>query len=162
LPHPRFCNAAAALAPPRRARQQAILVVRHAEKISDEDERLTEAERHALRLAQMLKKAGIGDLLDRCRAGRSGRPLADGLSLMIRLDAAPVEGVFDFKPFAERLRREVPRGIALVVGHSNTVPPLLRALGCADEVSIADDEFDNLFVVVPTEPGKATLVRLRY
>jgi broad specificity phosphatase PhoE len=158
--------AAAAVAPCAAPGQQAVLVVRHAEKISDEDERLTEAGRaRALRLAQMLKKAGVDAIYstDTERTIGTAKPLADGLGLMIRLyDAAPVEGVFDFKPFAERLRREVPRGIALVVGHSNTVSPLLGALGCAEEVSIADDEFDNLFVVVPTEPGKATLVRLRY
>ena len=73
-----------------------------------------------------------------------------------------VEARFDFTPFVERLRAEVPDGVALVVGHSNSVPPILRALGCAEEVSIASDEYDNLFIVVPATSGKATLVRLRY
>jgi broad specificity phosphatase PhoE len=158
--------ATAALAPADAHSQQAILVVRHAEKISEQDERLTEAGRaRAQRLAVMLKKSGIDAIYstDTERTIGTARPLADAVGLMIRLyEAAPVEGVFDLTPFAERLRREVPRGIVLVVGHSNTIPPLLKALGCAEEVPIAQDDYDNLFVVVPTEPGKATLVGLRY
>ena len=50
----------------------------------------------------------------------------------------------------------------LVVGHSNTVPPILSALGCGEPVTIEGDEYDNLFIVVPKESGKAALVRLRY
>jgi hypothetical protein len=36
-----------------------------------------------------------------------------------------------------------------VIGHSNTVPALLRALGIMPEVAIADGDYDNLFLVVP-------------
>jgi len=146
--------------------QKAVLVVRHAEKISDEDERLTEAGRtRAGRLAEMLKKSGIAAIYstDTERTIGTAQPLADGLGLKIRIyEVKPVEGRFDFTPFVERLRAEVPDGVALVVGHSNSVPPILRALGCAEEVSIASDEYDNLFIVVPATSGKATLVRLRY
>ena len=123
--------------------QKAVLVVRHAEKISDEDERLTEAGRtRAGRLAEMLKKSGIAAIYstDTERTIGTAQPLADGLGLKIRIyEVKPVEGRFDFTPFVERLRAEVPDGVALVVGHSNSVPPILRALGCADEVSIASD-----------------------
>lgn len=37
---------------------------------------------------------------------------------------------------------------SLVVGHSNTVPALLAALGAADSVRIADTEYDHLFILV--------------
>jgi hypothetical protein len=53
-------------------------------------------------------------------------------------------------------------GAALVVGHSNTVPDILRALGVATPVTIPDDEYDNLFVVVRPAAGPATLVVLKY
>ena len=146
--------------------QKAVLVVRHAEKISDEDERLTEAGRtRAGRLAEMLKKSGIAAIYstDTERTIGTAQPLADGLGLKIRIyDVKPVEGRFDFTPFVERLRADVPDGVALVAGHSNSVPPILRALGCAEDVSMASDEYDNLFVVVPAASGKATLLRLRY
>jgi len=50
----------------------------------------------------------------------------------------------------------------LVVGHSNTIPDLLSAFGCAEKISLAADEYDDLFVVVPKSEGTAALVRLRY
>jgi hypothetical protein len=50
-------------------------------------------------------------------------------------------------------------GNVLVVGHSNTVPDLLRGLGVT-AVKIDDKEFDNLFVV--TMGAKPTMVRLRF
>ncbi len=51
-------------------------------------------------------------------------------------------------------------GSVLVVGHSNTVPDVISALGVTTPVTIDDAEFDNLFIVVTgTSPR---LVRLRY
>jgi hypothetical protein len=50
----------------------------------------------------------------------------------------------------------------LVVGHSNTVPDLLKRLGVKTAVSIGDAEYDNLFVVVRAATGEPTLIRLRY
>ena len=159
--------AAALLAlPASAAAQKAVLVVRHGEKISEEDERLTEAGRaRAGRLAEMLKKSGIAAIYstDTERTIGTAKPLATALGLKIRLyESKPVEGKFDFAPFVGRVRTEVPDGVVLVVGHSNTVPPLLRALGCEEAVSIASDEYDSLFVVVPKSAGHATLVRMRY
>jgi hypothetical protein len=52
-------------------------------------------------------------------------------------------------------------GNVLVVGHSNTVPELLEALGVRERVSIAEQEFDNLFLVVQGPPAPV-LIRLRY
>jgi broad specificity phosphatase PhoE len=137
--------------------QQAVFVVRHAEKISEADERLTEAGRaRADRLAKMLKDAGIAAIYstDTERTIGTAQPLADALRRKIRIyDAIP--------PLVERLRRENPRDVVLVVGHSNTLGPILTALGCAETITIASDEYDNLFLVLPREGGKATLIRLR-
>jgi len=52
------------------------------------------------------------------------------------------------------------KGAVLVVGHSNTVPEVMTALGVKPAVTIADTEFDNLFIV--TTGAKPTMVRLRY
>ena len=160
-----FAAAVWLILPAAAAAQKAVIAVRHGEKISEEDERLTEAGRaRAGRLAEMLKNSGIAAIYstDTERTVGTAQPLATALGLKIRLyEAKPVDGRIDFAPFVERLRTEAPDGVVLVVGHSNTVPPLLRALGCSGEVTIASDEFDNLFVVVP-KSGGATLVRLRY
>jgi broad specificity phosphatase PhoE len=149
------------------AAQQAVFVVRHGEKISDEDERLTEAGRaRAARLSEMLKRSGITAVYstDTERTLGTARPLADALGLKVAIydTGKTADGRVDAAPFAERLRREAPKEIVLVVGHSNTVGPILAALGCAEEVTIAGDEYDNLFVVVPREGGKPAMVRMRY
>jgi hypothetical protein len=48
----------------------------------------------------------------------------------------------------------------LVVGHSNTLPEIMKGLGVTEPVVIAEDEFDALFVVTRTVPP--AFVRLRY
>ena len=153
------------IVPAAASAQKAVLVVRHGEKISEEDERLTEAGRaRAGRLAELLKKSGIAAIYstDTERTLGTAQPLATALGLKVRLyDAKGIDGQFDFAPFVERLRTEAPDGLVLIVGHSNTIPPLLRALGCVEDVSISSDEYDNLFVVLPKNAG-AALVRLRY
>jgi len=50
----------------------------------------------------------------------------------------------------------------LVVGHSNTTPDVLRQLGIANPPSIADSQYDDLFVVTLATGAPARLVRLRY
>jgi phosphohistidine phosphatase SixA len=51
-------------------------------------------------------------------------------------------------------------GNVLVVGHSNTVPDIIKALGVGEPVAISDDQFDNLFVVI--RGAKPALLRLHY
>ncbi len=51
----------------------------------------------------------------------------------------------------------------LVVGHSNTIPPLLNTLtGTNDYANIPDDQYDNLYVVTVFKKGLATVVHLKY
>jgi broad specificity phosphatase PhoE len=51
-------------------------------------------------------------------------------------------------------------GNALVVGHGNTIPDLIKALGVETPVNIAETDYDNLFVVVLDE--KPRLLQLHY
>jgi hypothetical protein len=46
----------------------------------------------------------------------------------------------------------------LVVGHSNSVPDVVKGLGVATAVTIGDAEYDRLFVVTP----QTHLIQLRY
>ena len=54
------------------------------------------------------------------------------------------------------------KGVSLIVGHSNTVPEILKKLGVSEQIHIGDDEFGDLFVVVRGAAGDVTLVRLKY
>ena len=57
-------------------------------------------------------------------------------------------------------RVKASAGNVLVVGHSNTVPDVIKALGVTEPVAIADDQFDNLFVVI--RGARPALLRLHY
>ncbi len=147
--------------------QKAVLVVRHAEKISDTDQRLTEDGRaRAERLAKMLKDANVTAIYstDTERTRDTAKPLAAALGLKVTIydTGGGMRGPVDARPFVAMLRKEHAKDVVLVVGHTNTIPDLLKALGCPGDLEIAADEYDNLFVVVPRSSGPATLMRLRY
>jgi len=138
--------------------QKAVLVVRHGEKISDTDERLTEAGRaRAERLAKMLRDADVTAIYstDTERTRGTVQPLAAALGLTIVIYDKDVELVGD-------IRQKHGSDVVLVAGHSNTVPGILKALGCKEEIKIASDEYDNLFVVVPRPTAPATMMRMKY
>jgi hypothetical protein len=50
----------------------------------------------------------------------------------------------------------------LIVGHSDTVPELIKGLGVAAAPTIADDQYDFLFVVRWSAGGGAELETRRY
>ena len=138
--------------------QQAVIVVRHGEKSSEKDERLTEAgHARAGRLAVMLRDAGISAVYstDTERTIGTVKPLAD-------LRKLPVQIYDRIDPMIAQIRKEHPNDVVLVAGHTGTIPDILKALGCAGEFkTIPSDEYDNLFIVVP-KGERAELVRLRY
>jgi hypothetical protein len=46
------------------------------------------------------------------------------------------------------------------VGHSNTLPQIINALGVHARVVISEGDYDNLFIVVPDR--KPELIHLHY
>jgi broad specificity phosphatase PhoE len=147
------------------AAQPTIFVVRHAERAdagmsgagtmaSDPD--LSDAGRaRAESLARMLKDAGVVAIYttEFKRTQQTAAPLAKALGIeMVTVPANTPTTLL------EALKNA--RGNVVVVGHSNTVPDLLRGLGVTPAVKIDDKEFDNLFVV--TMGPKPTMVRLRF
>ena len=147
--------------------QKAVFVVRHAEKTADQQQLLTEAGRaRAQRLAAMLKDSGVAAIYstDTARTRETVKPLADALKRTIELydTGASMSGNVDARAFVAMMRKDHPNDVVVVAGHSNTVPNLLETLGCKEKVALGDNEYDNLFVVVPKEGGGATLLSLRY
>ena len=59
---------------------------------------------------------------------------------------------------------QAPKGpIILVVGHSNTVPELIAALGASKNVPpIAENEYDTIYVIAIPWFGKTKTIRLRF
>jgi broad specificity phosphatase PhoE len=147
------------------AAQQTIFLIRHAERADTvkgapatmaPDPDLSEAGRaRAASLATVLKDANITAIYTTKykRTQQTAAPLAKARGVSPTI----VKGD-DNDALIKDLRAQ--KGNVLVVGHSNTVPGIIKSLGVSASIEIGDEEFDNLFVVVagPTP----TLVRLHY
>ena len=148
----------------------AVFIVRHAEKQSEANEKevpLSEAGRaRAKRIGEMLRDAGIVAVYstDTVRTLATAAPLAAIAKVQpILYSATDTEGKIDLKPLAKKILAEQgPRNV-LVVGHSDTIAPLIEALGCREAVTVGGAEYDGLWIVVPSPAagGAATLLRLR-
>jgi 2,3-bisphosphoglycerate-dependent phosphoglycerate mutase len=135
--------------------QTVVVLVRHGEKVDDSvDAQLSEkGKARALALAALLKDAGIDAVYstDFTRTRETARPTAEGIS-------KPVEiyNTDDLEGFAKRLRER--GGRALVVGHSNTTPELVRLLGGDAGPPIDDAEYDRLYLLVLSPSGTTTTI----
>jgi broad specificity phosphatase PhoE len=152
----------AALALPARASaQKLIFLVRHAERADagmtpQTDPPLSPAgQARAQKLATMLADAGITSIVTTqfVRTQQTAEPLAT--KLRVTEETVPADN-----PTGVVATLKISHGneIVLVVGHSDTLPAILKAYGKLD-VTIADTEYDNLFIIVP---ATGTVTRLRY
>lgn len=144
-----------------------VVLVRHAEKQlgTIEDPPLSlEGEARADRLAAMLGSRLDGMPIAAIHASEARRtqqtaaPLARKLGLAIQTHPARDVGrLVDFL-------RNAPTGSAsVVVGHSNTVPEIIRELTHGkSSVSVGDDEYGAIFIVTASTFGPPSVIRLQY
>jgi len=127
-----------------------VWLVRHAEKVDDSaDPPLSpEGEARARHLAELLADAGIDAVhsTDYQRTRDTAGPVAEALGLEVELyDPRDPEG------FLDGLRQR--GGTHLVVGHSNTTPALVEALGGDPGSPIDESEYDRLYRVSVAADG---------
>ena len=140
--------------------QKLVFVVRHAERAdagmqAQTDPPLSAAgEARAKKLAAMLADAGVKDIFttELKRTQDTAKPIAMETGVTVEQVASK-----DTVLLIEKIKSH-PNDVVLVVGHSNTLPAILKALAGVD-VAIADNEYDSLFVVVP---ATGTMARIRY
>lgn len=145
-----------------------VILVRHAERAAEpaDDPGLTpKGQARAEELAGVLADAGITAIYSTQynRTRLTANAVARRLGLEVRV-----------RPIASRTAETHSRDLAdailaahagqtvLVVGHSNTVPLLARALGAPDPGAITDDEYDNLVIVIVGPGTRRELIRARY
>jgi phosphohistidine phosphatase SixA len=149
-----------AAARPVRA-QEAIYVVRHAERAdqSADSALSTEGIGRSYRLRDMLRDAGITSIFttELRRTIDTAAPLAAAIKVTPHQEPAA-----DAPALAAKVVASGARARVLVVGHSNTVPALLRALHVDTAITVADDDYDDLFIVVPRKDDRPLLLRLKY
>jgi broad specificity phosphatase PhoE len=135
-----------------------IFIVRHAEKASsgDKDPDLSlQGQKRADALAQILKDSQITSVFvtELKRTQETAAPTARAVHV-----SPIVIPANDIGALVEKLR--ALNGNALVVGHGNTIPDLLKALGIATPVSIPDDDYTEIFAVLAGDTPQ--LLRLHY
>lgn len=150
--HTLLLAASAALPLQALAETYHIYVSRHGEKaVSDsKDPPLTAAgEMRARHIALMLKDAGIKQVYSTPyqRTRQTAAPTAAQFGLAVQMYDPSRQA-----EFAKHLRGM--GGNMLLVGHSNTVPDLVRQLGGEPGADIADDEYNRLYRLTVTDDGK--------
>jgi broad specificity phosphatase PhoE len=144
-----------------------VIFVRHAEKASvpADDPGLSPAgQQRVAELTRQLRDADVVAGIDAVystpfrRTEETARPIADALGLTINsYDAADTEAIM------ELIVKEHKGKIILVVGHSNTLPLLMANMGASKKVPpIAENEYDNIYIVSIPWFGKTKTIRLRY
>lgn len=134
-----------------------IYLVRHAEKESGgKDPELTEqGHGRAQNIAAILHKTGIANIFSSQykRTMQTAHAVAQrtGVPVQAYDAAAP-------KQLVERVKSL--DGVVLVVGHSNTLPELVRLLGGAPGADIADNEYDRLYLLIAHPNGATATVLL--
>ncbi len=144
-----------------------VIFVRHAEKAAEpaDDPGLSPAgQRRVAELTRQLVDADVVAGVDAVystpyrRTEETARPIAEALGLPLNsYDAADTEAIMEY------IVKEHKGKIVLVVGHSNTLPALIGNMGASKKVPpIAEDEYDNIYVVSIPWFGKTKTIRLRY
>lgn len=156
------------LAPTAYAQQQpaTVILVRHAEKAAapaDNPPLTAEGSLRAEELVKVLRNAGVTAIYSTpyARTRETAAPIAAALGLQIVETPIYSRKVATYADsVAARVRRE--GGVILVVGHSNTMGAVIKALHGPDIGEIADPEYDNLFFLTVQNDYPTRMVRAKY
>lgn len=141
--------------------QSTVFLVRHAEKaeasgVDPKDPDLADAGRaRADSLSIMLKDARVTRVYatEFKRTQQTAEPIARAAGVQMTIVAAR-----DTKALVEKLKGA--DGNSLVVGHSNTLPEIIKTLGVAKPLTIQEADYNNLFIWSAATPSQ--LVHLHY
>src|SRR5213078_2853367 len=138
--------------------QPVVVIVRHAEKAANggTDPDLSSPGRaRAEALARILKDSGITAIFtsEFKRTRETAAPTATSAHVTPTVVAAK-----DTAALVTKLHQL--NGNALVVGHGDTIPNIVKALGINSPINIPDEDYSELFIV--TLGDKPQLFRLHY
>jgi len=145
--------------------QVTVFLVRHAERadagmatagtMATDPDLSPEGRARAESLATALKDAGIIAIYatEYRRTQQTAAPLARALGLQVTTIKSG-----ESAPLMQALNAAT--GNVLVVGHSNTVPTVIKQLGVTAPVTIGESDYDNLFIV--TTGAEPRMIRLHF
>jgi broad specificity phosphatase PhoE len=146
------------------ASEPVVILVRHAEKSAEpgNDPSLSEpGKQRAAALAEALRNTRVSAIytthLKRTR--ETAEPIAKASGVSVQ----PIQaggGKSHVEAVAAAVRGQAD-GVVLVVGHSNTVPAVIAALGGPKLPDLCESTYGNLYTLIPGKDGKS-LVASRY
>jgi len=162
--------AAPGVALPQRAAAQTttVILVRHAEKMTtpgDPNPKLTPAgEQRARDLVTALGRRRVNAVIttDLERTRLTGRPTAERFHLTPEEVQVSGDVLVHAAAVADAIRSRHRGQTVLVVGHSNTVPKIIAALGGSTLGDICDTAYSNLFTLVIPRRGTPRLAHTHY
>jgi phosphohistidine phosphatase SixA len=159
--------AAAAIGPADQVAQTTVILVRHAEKAdapADDPPLTASGHTRAQLLAAAVADAGISAIYSTRyqRTQQTAAPVSVALGIPVTTLDPAARGDAYGVAYARAILEHSAGGAILVVGHSNTIPQILAGLGVRGSITIADDEYSNLFVVTVSGAGAARLIRSEF
>jgi len=149
-------------------RPRTVVLVRHGEKASDDPRDPTLSEAGKLRAAALLRLLGE-TRVTHVWTSEFKRTKDTASAVAAKFQLAPAEvPARDPLALAARLKELAPGSISLVVGHSNTLPAVAKALGAplsnlANGTDLRDDEYDRFAVITLAREGEDSgLLELRH
>jgi phosphohistidine phosphatase SixA len=145
--------------------QGTVFLIRHGERadavpgaapaVNDDPDLSDAGYARAASLATVLKDAGITAIFvtEFKRTQQTGAPLAK----LLGITATSIKGN-DTNAVLGGVKKA--KGNVLIIGHSNTLPEIIKALGIKTAVTIGTAEFDNLYIVSSHQPPQ--LLHLHY
>lgn len=147
------------------ARTTVVILVRHAEPApttSGDPDLSPAGEKRVSALGEFLADVLVGGKVDYLyaadtrRAQQTAAPIANQFKLPINLLASS-----DWDGVATRIKREHRGQTVAIVGYASTLPGVVDRLS-ATHVSLDEDDYGAIFVVVIPSPGQTRVLRLRY
>jgi broad specificity phosphatase PhoE len=146
-------------------RATVVIVVRHAERAPGSgDPPISEAgQARAKALAEVAKAAGVSAVITTQlqRTRQTAAPLAELLGLTPTVVTTQSDVARHAAEIAAAVRQHGGKTV-LVVGHSNTVPAIISALGGPKFADLCEPEYDNVFTLVIDAAGGVRTLRSRY
>jgi broad specificity phosphatase PhoE len=156
-----------ATAQPTSAEPTTIILVRHAEKAEGDakDPGLTaqgQARAEALAEALADKKLRAIIVSDTRRARDTAEPTAKAQGLQPMVVSTAGGGEAHVKGVVNAIRKSQPGGTILVVGHSNTLAPIIEALGGPHVPALCEKQFAPMYVLEIREKAGPELATKAY
>lgn len=132
-----------------------VIVVRHAERLPDRDDLAPIGYQRANLLKDMLSAESVGLILS--------TPLKRSLKTVEPLALSQGQAIVAYdrvEDLAEKVIQSEAQTI-VVVGHSNTVPAIVKKLANVQVPKIQEEEYDG-FYVVEMDQNSTHLLRLKY